>query len=604
MIDVVIVASWFPAYDDPSSGRFVADQAEALATTGVARPAVISFDGVRLSGGRTTRSRQASVVLRTAALAREAAPLFVMPAWGIDEALPVARLSILEGLTMSTGVAHAVAHRRVVLEAIADRLRTTGSMSRGVIHAHTVYPDGAAAIALADGLGWPLVVTEHSSFVDRIVATPELRARYSATLGRAHCVLAVSEMLATELRATFPEHADAIRVIPNAVPMGHFAARPLTERRADELLFVGYRKPTKGIENLLRAVAVAIERRPSITLRLIGQSPDVATEDRWHALSGELGIADAVTFDDAADRSGVATAMATASLFVHPSPRETFGVVAVEALASGLPVVATDSGGVTEVLGAHPDRLGELVEPDDAPGLGAAIVRTLERRQSFDPAELRASVEGRFGSEGVAERLLEVYREALSATTSAPTPRAPSAGVWAHVAGAGSGVPRIVVVALDRERAAHRIGPLPEELRQALVLITSTKPAWIALPALGRIVEADVATDWRPQAGGPSLTRQASLIGRLARLALDPVGTLERRLGRGAGSEATLAPATRAIRETLANLGESVELLPLDGHDHLAVMPFVEGGARLSRGGLRRLADLWLASQRDPTPPN
>ena len=598
--NVAIVASWFPAYDDPAAGRFVADQAEALAATGDVRPAVISFDGALLSGGRTTRSRQAAIVLRAGVDIRDVDPLFVLPAWGINEAIPVARLSIPEGLNISAGVTHAVAHRRAVLEAVGDRLRATDVGAIGVVHAHTVYPDGAAAATLADRLGWPLVVTEHSSFVDRIVARPELRARYSATLGRAHCVLAVSEMLAAELRATLPEHAGAIRVLPNAVPLGLFSARPLTERTADELLFVGHRKPSKGIENLLRAVAVAIERRPSITLRLLGRSPDVATEERWHALAAKLGLTDAVTFDDQADRPRVAAAMATASLFVHPSPRETFGVVAVEALASGTPVVATDSGGVTEILGPEPDRYGELVAPDDAPALGAAIVRTLARRQSFDPAEMRASVEGRFGSERVAERLLGLYREALSTSTSAPTARGRSVGGWTQVTGRGYGVPRTIVVALDRERAAARIGPLPEELRQGLILITAREPAWIALPALGRIVEADVDTGWRPQAGGPSVTRQAGLIGRLSRLALDPVGTLERRLGRGRA----LAQSTRAVRETLVALGEDVELLPLDGHDHLAVAPVVEGGARLSRGGLRRLADLWLASQRDPTAPN
>jgi hypothetical protein len=143
---------------------------------------------------------------------------------------------------------------------------------------------------------------------------------------------------------------------------------------------------------------------------------------------------------------------------------------------------------------------------------------------------------------------------------------------------------------------------LPEELRQTLTLVTAIEPTTVALPALGRVVEAAVDTNWRPQTGAPPMTRRPGLVGRLARLGTDPVGVLARRLGRGAGSDKSLGPATRAVQETLAGLAGAVEVLPLDGHDHLAVAPLVQDGrARLSRGGLRRLADLWHASRGEST---
>ena len=69
--------------------------------------------------------------------------------------------------------------------------------------------------------------------------------------------------------------------------------------------------------------------------------------------------------------------MARASVFVHASRYETFGVVAAEALAAGLPVVATDSGGVTEILGAEPERLGALVGGRRSGIPAAAILRLL-----------------------------------------------------------------------------------------------------------------------------------------------------------------------------------------------------------------------------------
>ena len=118
--------------------------------------------------------------------------------------------------------------------------------------------------------------------------------------------------------------------------------------------------------------------------------------------------------------------MARASVFVHASRYETFGVVAAEALAAGLPVVATDSGGVTEILGAEPERLGALVAVDDSLALGNGILETLGRRETFDAATLRASVRSRFGAEVVAERLITLYAEVLSesAALSSLAPRA------------------------------------------------------------------------------------------------------------------------------------------------------------------------------------
>jgi glycosyltransferase involved in cell wall biosynthesis len=600
-IDVLVVASWFPAYDDIGSGRFVADQTEAIAATGAARPAVISFDGARLSGGARSRTRQAETVLANSIAAlRTAQPIFIAPAPGLDPAVPVARLSTADGQTRTAGAEHAVFQRESVLRALAERLaieRSQGQESagtapaRGVVHAHTVYPDGAAAVALAQRLGWPLVITEHSSFVEKIIGVPVLRDRYEGALASAHAVLAVSEMLAQELRTAFPAQAARIAVVPNAVPVELFRSRPLEERVEDELLFVGYRKATKGIENILRAVALAHERRPAITLRLMGRSPDEATEERWKGLAGDLGIADVVTFEPSVDRVGIAAAMARADLFVHPSPRETFGVVAVEALAAGLPVVATDSGGVSEILGPHPDDVGALVAIDDPEALAEAIVQTLERRAMFDPVALRASVERRFGAAFVAERLLVVYREALGPQVG------PDAPTEAVSVAAGTPPPgRTVVVALDRTRAALRLGPLPDELRARIDLVTSTEPSEVSLPRVRSVAEVDIDTDWQPPipAGRPP---RRGLAGRLERLARDPIGTVLRRLGRGAGSEPSLRPATRAIQRLLADAGEPVQLLPLDGHDHLAVAPLVDKGtAHLSSGGLRWLADRWHAS--------
>jgi glycogen(starch) synthase len=607
-IDVLIVATWFPAYDDPTAGRFVADGAEALATIGAARPLVVSFDGSRLSGGATSRDGQARVVQAAAVAAvGRLDPLFVAPAAGVGSDVPVARLSIAEGTTRTAGAGHAASHRRDVLAALGERL-ASADPRRGVVHAHTAYPDGAAAIALADRLGWPLVITEHASFVERMLAEPALRAQYEAALARTHRLFAVSEMLAGELRAAFPDHAAKIQVVPNAVPVEAFRAAPLGDRITDELLFVGYLKDTKGIDTLLRAVAAARAERPTVTLRLVGGSPTEALAERWRSLVEELELGDAVTFDGPTDRAGVAAAMARASAFVHPSPRETFGVVAVEALASGTPVVATDSGGVSEILGDSPERVGAIVPVDDPAALGRAIVSVLERRSDFDPLELRSTVERRFGSAVVAERLLVAYREALALAAAPPLATAPPLAEGSPMADGSQPLavgstrptgepPPTMVVALDRERAARRLAPLPGALRGRLRLVTAREPAAVALPEGLDVVEIDVVLEAPARHG---LAARRGWAGRIGRFASDPVGTVRRRLGRDPGSAGSLAAVTSAIREIVRRDGRVVglEILPLDGHDHVAVAPlFADGTVILAAGGVRRLADLDLAAR-------
>lgn len=597
-IDVVVVASWFPAFDDPAQGRFVADQVEGIAGTGQTRPAVVTFDLARLTGGARSRGRQAEVVLDASSRAiRSAAPLFASPAWAVDPAVGVARLVVPDGLTRAAGPTHAAVHREHLLRVVAGEIRRlrslTGTDAPGIVHAHTAYPDGAAAIALADLLGWPLIVTEHSSFIARILAQPERRAAYERVLDRAQRVLPVSQMLADELRTTFPGHDATIQVMPNAVPIDRFQPSPQADRRPDELLFVGYRKATKGIANLLEATAIAWRRRPSIRLRLIGDTKDPIEERGWRELAASLGIADVVAFEEGHDRAGVAAAMARASVFVHPSPRETFGVVAVEALASGTPVVATDSGGVTEILGDRPDELGALVPIDDAAALGAAILATLDRRGSFDPVTLRGSIERRFGRSVVAGRIVGAYREVLAEANAERTETGTGTSGDGTAAADWRGLAPIarrpaIVVGLDRTRLAGRLARMPETVRRDLVVVTEAEPSSTALGDVRDVVTVRTDVTAPPATAGASMPPG---VRRFVRLARDPIGTVRRRLGLDAGAEPALRQATDAVRK-LVETAPGREVVAMDGHDALAVATLVRSGVVQATGtGLRRLAD-------------
>ena len=298
---VAIVASWFPSLVDPNSGRFIADQVAALYGSGRVRPAVVSFDPAFMSGSGRMRSRLAAAILDDARTAvREADDVF--SAAGISggpPGVPVARLPIPEGRTAVDPVLHALRHRQVVLEALADRWTTSSEVGSGlpprpaVVHAHTGYPDGAAAVALAGRLAVPLLVTEHASFLVQLLARPQVRAAYLRAARQAFRLIVVSDALAFRLRQAMPEIAERVVVVPNAVSVDDFILVPLADRRADELLYVGQRTEAKGVPLLLAALARVRERRPGVTLRLIGQAPHPALDLRWQQLAARLGVAGA-----------------------------------------------------------------------------------------------------------------------------------------------------------------------------------------------------------------------------------------------------------------------------------------------------------------------
>lgn len=602
-IPVIVVASWYPGVDDPARGRFVADQAEALATTGRAWPVVFTFDTALVDGSRVRAIAEVGLVSGhvAAATAGGTSPLNAR-GWGLEPTVAVARPSLLEGVGRAMPPGTDGDLRREALIALADALDVR-TWPRGIVHAHTAYPDGYAAAGLAQHLGWPLVVTEHASFVARQLRQPATRQRYLTAVDVADRFLAVSDVLAKELAEAIPTLEGKLSVMPNTVPLQQYEPAGLDGRRPDELLFVGYRKPTKGIAVLLRAFADVREARPDARLRLIGRSPTQAIEDGWLELSRELGIEGAVDFDAPLDRQGIAEAMTRTSLLVHASPRETFGMTTLEALASGTPVVATRSGGISHIL--EDPGLGELVPPQDSRALARGVLRALDRREAFDPEYLRHAVEP-YSSERVAGRLVDIYRELVSSKDSAsdvadrPLPSVP---------GTTPTPDRLLILAHDTARAASLLGAMPADLLGRMLVVTHDLEEAALPETLRRVLitrEAVARSLRRSGLHGP----RGSRVDRVRRLVTNPIGAVRRRLSPGGTAairwQATIAGIIEAIAGTDDVRGflatDTGEIVCLDAIDHAVVEGLsTPRRPRVVPGGLLWLADRHV-STRDGDP--
>lgn len=169
-----------------------------------------------------------------------------------------------------------------------------------------------------------------------------------------------------------------ITVVPEAIDLDRW---PRVERRTGAdgdgpltILSVARQYPRKDTATLVRAMPIVLEGVPGARLRVIGGGPELG---RLEALARELGVARAVRFDGPIpDDAQVRRAYLEADVFCLPSLQEGFGIVFLEAMAAGLPVVAARAGAVPEVV--TDGRTGVLVAPGDPRALAAALVGLLE----------------------------------------------------------------------------------------------------------------------------------------------------------------------------------------------------------------------------------
>lgn len=271
----------------------------------------------------------------------------------------------------------------------------------------------AAFMAAALAARSPLVVQLHGAGFEHSHDGPVARA----LLAKAAAVLFPCEALRPWARSVAPS-AHAV-CVPNPVPALAAAQVAPHERRPNLILFLGRLEAAKGIFDLLEAVAALRGAFPDVRLVCAGDGNRIAVAR--HA--ERLGIADAVKFTGWVGPSGKRALLETAALFALPSYREGLPIGLCEAMAAGVPVVASAVGGIPEVL--TDGVSGLLVAPGDKATLERHLRRLLTDRALAARlgAAARETAGLRFAPERSIGRLEEVYGAlGLSAVQLGPVP--------------------------------------------------------------------------------------------------------------------------------------------------------------------------------------
>jgi teichuronic acid biosynthesis glycosyltransferase TuaC len=277
------------------------------------------------------------------------------------------------------------------------------------VHVHDIYPSGAAARRLAVPAGKPLVLTVHGSDLYTNVTRPRWAAEVRAAVAAATLVICVSESLAHDVVSLAGADPERVQVIPDTYDAERFAYVPRTPSDGGPTRFitVGRLVPVKGHDVLVNALGSAVAQGLDATLDIVGGGPERAELER---LARERELEARIRFLGPLGGGELVDALAQADVFVLPSRKEGLGVALVEALATGLPAIATRSGGPQDILGPED---GLLVPPEDMAALASAMITLAEQREAYSGEAIARRIRERFGPEVVGGRLVAAYRVAI-----------------------------------------------------------------------------------------------------------------------------------------------------------------------------------------------
>ena len=314
---------------------------------------------------------------------------------------PSTRLSGLTGIELT-----------VSLDSFRKMKATIGGFDPDVVNAHhQFFTTTPAALSAARALGIPSVLTLHIAGLDDFVGWRGAVSRvYETTMARrlvarADALVAVSQAVAAAAR---PRLDQPVRVIPNGVDLERFRPGAAKDEGDVRFVFVGRLIANKGPDVALEAFRMVNGRSPNTRLLFVGDGPMLPMLQRSvHAHRLEKAVEFLGMRDD------VAEVLRQADVFVRPSQIEGMPLTILEAMATGLPVVACDVGGVREVV-AH-GVTGLVVAPGSTALVADAMLELLmhpKKRQAMGAAA-HERVQDAYSWESTTAANLEFFEEVL-----------------------------------------------------------------------------------------------------------------------------------------------------------------------------------------------
>jgi L-malate glycosyltransferase len=198
-------------------------------------------------------------------------------------------------------------------------------------------------------------------------------------------------------------------VIPNQVNTDYFMpADRVPDKPPFRLFALAHLTAEKGMDVLIRAMQLLLQQADcACRLRIGGEGKE---RKRLEQMTRDAGLTAYIHFTGRLSQEEVRQEMQQAHAFVHPSLMESFGIVLLEAMACGLPVIATRSGGPEQII--RPE-LGLLCERDNAQALAHSIQGLKSNYHAYVADHIRAHIISHYGTRAISRQYLEVYQRIL-----------------------------------------------------------------------------------------------------------------------------------------------------------------------------------------------
>lgn len=389
---LAVFTPWYPSLGNPVLGNFVGEWSRLAAD----RRDVRIINAVEWPGGPEELVAQHKPAFE--ALVHRMAAVGALDANGAFGTITRVPNVLVTGWQVPRRAETAV-------EAIAAAL---GPVDAPLVHGHVGYFGGLAAARLARPDA-RVIVTEHSTELGNVLADPAGRALYAEVLERAHRLTCVSGLVKQLIVDHLPEYESTIEVVPNPVDFDGAPRRADKPEALNRWVFVGGLIDRKGVLRIMDAFTEFARTRPTATLDMFGEG---TLRDRLTELIRDRNLGGRVTLHGAVPRSTVLARLPEFDVLLAPSVYETFHLAVPEAVAAGLPVLLTRSGGPEEALGDTRRLCAEFVDVnDDGEELLDGMLRLEGRLPDLDLDLARAELNARFGPDAVRGHLARLYGE-------------------------------------------------------------------------------------------------------------------------------------------------------------------------------------------------
>jgi len=374
-MNVLVVAPSIPTKEEPLNGVFAFDQALALSGHGIA----VKVAAVDLRSIRHKRKWGLEYYKKNGI---ECA-IYNFPLG----AVPI-KMQVLVG--------------QVLLKKVYRCLYHDGTFP-DVVHAHFT-EIGAMAVTVCKENELPLILTEHSSAITEPVIREGIRKCALYVYPRCKKVIAVSKALAKRIYEISNVDATVIHNIVDTSVFNYIGKKDLGSKY--KFVTVGSLIEVKNHMMLIDALAKVYESDKEVMLDIVGEGP---LHSFLQKRIQEKGLGNVVRLLGFKNRDEIKDIYNQADCFVLPSRLETFGVVSIEAMAAGLPVIATRCGGPEEYVN---EITGMLVE-NSVEQLAAGMISMKKKRGIFDMNKISQFAHEMFSDENISGQVYEVYRNCL-----------------------------------------------------------------------------------------------------------------------------------------------------------------------------------------------